>query len=153
MSPSIAEGDKGGGLKYINHFIPFSEVEADAKEAFKSDFMFRFINGKVKNGTLDDCFIPSEKIDFSPESEAVFKAGLELWRYYHKCAKNTDKYLNDASLYDIKEYFQGRNENKKMNAKSTDSHYNDLIAQLRIALKDLAQKIEPKIYEYEFLRE
>lgn len=40
-----------------------------------------------------------------------------------------------------------------MNNKSTDSHYNDLIAQLRIALKDLAQKIEPKIYEYEFLRE
>ena len=136
-----------------NHFIPFSESQVGAKEAFKSDFMVRFANGKVKNGTLDDCFIPSEKIAFSPESEAVFKAGLELWRYYHKCAKSSESYLNDASLYDIKEFFQGRNENKKMNAKSTDSHYNDLITALRIALQTLAQKIEPKIYEYEFLRE
>ena len=152
-SPSLAEGDKGGGLKYINHFIPFSESQVGAKEAFKSDFMFRFINGKVKNGTLDDCFIPSAKIAFSSESNAVFDAGRELWRYYHKCAKNTDKYLNDASLYDIKEFFQGRNEKGKMNNKSTDSHYNDLIAQLRIALNALATKIEPKIYEYEFLRE
>ncbi len=152
-SPSLAEGDKGGGLKYINHFIPFSEVEVGAKGRFKSDFMFRFINGKVKNGELDDCFIPSAKIAFSPESSAVFDAGRELWRYYHKCAKNTDKYLNDASLYDIKEFFQGRNEKGKMNNKSTDSHYNDLIADLRIALNALATKIEPKIYEYEFLRE
>ncbi|MGX2982881.1 hypothetical protein [Helicobacter sp. 23-1045] len=137
----------------INHFIPFSEVEVGAKGRFQSDFIFRFINGKVKNGELDDCFIPSAKIAFSAESEAVFKAGLELWRYYHKCAKRGESYLNDASLYDIKEFFQGRNENGKMNAKSTDSHYNDLIADLRIALQTLAQKIEPKIYEYEFLRE
>ena len=136
-----------------NHFIPFSEVEVGAKGRFKSDFMFRFINGKVKNGELDDCFIPSEKIAFSSESNAVFDAGRELWRYYHKCAKNSQSYLNDASLYDIKEFFQGRNEKGKMNNKSTDSHYNDLIAQLRIALNALATKIEPKIYEYEFLRE
>ena len=136
-----------------NHFIPFSESQVGAVEAFKSDFMFRFINGKVKNGTLDDCFIPSQKIVFSSESEAVFKAGLELWRYYHKCAKRGESYLNDASLYDIKEFFQGRSENGKMNNKSTDSHYNELIADLRIALNALATKIEPKIYEYEFLRE
>ena len=151
LSPSLAEGDKGGG--YINHFIPFSEVEVGAKEAFKSDFVFRFINGRVKNGTLEDCFIPSEKIAFSLESKAVFESGLKLWRYYHKCAKNSESYLNDASLYDIKEYFQGRSENGKMNAKSADSRYNELITALRIALQTLAQKIEPKIYEYEFLRE
>ena len=153
LSPSLAEGDKGGGLKSINHFIPFSEVEVGAKEAFKSDFVFRFINGRVKNGTLEDCFIPSEKIAFSLESKAVFESGLKLWRYYHKCAKNSESYLNDASLYDIKEYFQGRSENGKMNAKSADSRYNELITALRIALQTLAQKIEPKIYEYEFLRE
>ena len=135
-----------------NHFIPFSESQVGAKEAFKSDFMFRFINGKIKNGKID-CFIPSQKIAFSPESEAVFKAGLELWRYYHKCAKSGESYLNDASRYDRKEFFQGRNESDNMNIKSTDSHYNELIANLRIALQTLATKIEPKIYEYEFLRE
>ena len=31
-----------------NHFIPFSETEVGAKEAFESDFMVRFINGKIK---------------------------------------------------------------------------------------------------------
>ena len=139
-----------------NHFIPFSEVAVGAKEAFKSDFMVRFIEGKVKNGALEDCFIPSQKIEFSKEAEAVFSAGLAIWKYYHKCAK--DSYLNDASLYDIKEFFQGRGESiegkkGKMNAKSEDSHYNDLIADLRIALQNLADKITPKIYEYEFLRD
>ncbi len=136
-----------------NHFIPFSESEVNAKEAFKSDFMVRFIEGKVKNGALEDCFVPSQKIEFSFESQAVFKAGLEIWKYYHKCAKDSDSYLNDASLYDIKEFFKGRNEKGNINNKSTDSHYNDLIADLRIALQTLAQKITPKIYEYGFLRE
>ena len=141
-----------------NHLIPFSESQVGAKEAFKSDFMVRFINGKVKNGALEDCFIPSQAISFSAESSAVFKAGLALWRYYHKCAKDNDSYLNDASLYDIKEFFQGRGESingkkGKMNAKSDDLHYNDLIADLRIALQNLADKITPKVYEYEFLRE
>ncbi|MGX3046075.1 hypothetical protein ACWIUO_13230, partial [Helicobacter sp. T3_23-1056] len=158
ISPSIAEGDKGGGLKSTNHFIPFSEQEVGAKEAFRSDFMVRFINGKVKNGTLLDCFVPNEKMTFSSEAKAVFSAGLELWRYYHAQAKSSEKYLNDASLYDIKEYFQGRSESKngkqgKLNAKSEDSHYNDLLANLRLALNDLATKIQPKIYEYEFLLE
>ncbi|MGX3098386.1 hypothetical protein [Helicobacter sp. 23-1046] len=141
----------------INHFIPFSEQEVGAKEAFRSDFMTRFIEGKVKNGTLCDCFIPNEKITFSSEAKAVFNAGLELWRYYHEQAKSSEKYLNDASLYDIKEYFQGRAESKngkqgKLNAKSEDSHYNDLLANLRLTLNDLATKIEPKIYEYGFLK-
>ena len=141
----------------INHFIPFSQKEVGAREAFKSHFMFDFINGKIKNGTLDDCFIPNIPLDFSAEAKAVFSAGCEIWRYYHKNAK-ADKYNANASLYDIKEYFQGRGESingkkGKMNAKSEDSHYNDLIADLRIALQNLADKITPKIYEYEFLRD
>ena len=32
----------------INHFIPFSETEVGAKEAFESDFMVRFMSGKIK---------------------------------------------------------------------------------------------------------
>lgn len=202
-SPSPAEGDKGGGYSgYINHFIPFSESQVGAKEAFKSDFMVRFINGKLgKDDTASSLraskasvasaykgeaqskihkvdsnsertlpfdkkeiqanvqsFIPTKPLEFSKEAQEVFSAGLALWRYYHAQAKNRDKYLNDASLYDIKEYFQGRAESingkkGKMNARSEDNHYNDLIAQLRIALQALADKITPKIYEYEFLLE
>ena len=138
-----------------NHFIPFSESQVGAKERFKSHFMFEFINGKVKNGTFEDCFIPETLLIFSAEAKAVFDAGREIWRYYHAQTFNDSQkpYNANASLYDIKEHFQGRGENGKMNNKSTDSHYNDLIANLRIALNALAQKIEPKIYEYEFLRE
>jgi hypothetical protein len=58
----------------------------------------------------------------------------------------------NASLYDIREHFQGRNEKGKMNNTSTDQKYNELIENLRLALKILTQKIEPKVYEYEFLK-
>jgi hypothetical protein len=39
-----------------------------------------------------------------------------------------------------------------MNAKSGDEHYNERIGDLRDSLKTLARKIEPKVYEYGFLR-
>jgi hypothetical protein len=79
-----------------------------------------------------------------------------LWKYYHTaisspCEENR-KAVN-ASLYDIREYFQGRNDKGKMNNKSDDETYNTLIDNLRLALKILAKKIEPKVYEYGFLKE
>ena len=40
-----------------------------------------------------------------------------------------------------------------MNNQSTDEIYNALIADLRSALKTLAENIEPKVYEYGFLKE
>lgn len=58
----------------------------------------------------------------------------------------------NASLYDIREYFKGRNPTGKMNNKSDDAKYMSLIGDLRDKLKILAKKIEPKIYEYEFLK-
>ena len=58
----------------------------------------------------------------------------------------------NASLYDIREYFQGRNDKGKMNNKSDDTEYMELIKDLRESLKILAKKIEPKVYEYGFLK-
>jgi hypothetical protein len=58
----------------------------------------------------------------------------------------------NASLYDIREHFQGRNASGKMNNKSEDAHYMQLIGDLRDKLKLLAKKIEPKVYEYGFLK-
>ena len=55
-------------------------------------------------------------------------------------------------LSDIREYFQGRNEKGNMYAKSSDEKYNELIGNLRAELKILAEKIEPKAYEYGFLK-
>ncbi len=136
-----------------NHWIPFTEQEVDAREKFESNFMSKFIHGKLKQDKPADLFGTHEKetavLTFSAEATEVFNAGRELWKYYHKqpnCNVN-------ASLYDIREYFQGRNDKGKMNNKSTDEHYMVLITQLREKLKLLAKKIEPKVYEYGFLKQ
>ncbi|KAB1153755.1 hypothetical protein [Flavobacterium luteum] len=85
---------------------------------------------------------------FSEEATAVFDAGRELWKYYH-----AQKDVNvNASLYDIREYFQGRNDKGRMNSKSNDATYSQLIANLRSKLSVLADKIKPKVYEYGFLK-
>jgi len=134
-----------------NHWIPFTEAEVDARTKFKSNFMTDFIAGKIErtNGDLFSNRRETKKLIFSTEAKSVFKAGKKLWAYYHKQPKCNV----DASLYDIREYFQGRNDKGKMNTKSEDETYNGLIADLRSALKTLAEKIEPKVYEYGFLKE
>jgi len=134
----------------VNHWIPFTEEEVNARSKFKSNFMTDFIAGKIErtNGDLFSNGRKMKKLIFSAEAKAVFKAGRKLWTYYHsqpKCNVN-------ASLYDIREHFQGRNANGKMNNKSDDETYNTLIAGLRSALQTLATKIEPKVYKYGFLK-
>lgn len=135
----------------VNHWIPFTESEVNARERFESHFMTDFISGKIKvasAGLFDVQPQRETSLEFSPEAQAVFDAGRELWRYYHS-KPNVNV---NASLYDIKEYFQGRNEKGKMNNKSTDETYTYLMANLRDKLKLLAEKIEPKIYKYGFLK-
>ena len=142
----------------VNHWIPFSEQEVDARDTFASHFMTDFLSGKIATESQDGGLFASAqkpkkiKLKYSSEAKAVLKAGRELWRYYHESAAKS-KYNVNASLYDIKEYFQGRNDKGKMNNSSADERYNELIGNLRSALKDLAKQIEPKVYEYGFLRE
>ena len=57
-----------------------------------------------------------------------------------------------ASLYDIRAHFQGFKPNGHMNSDSSDAGYNERIAAMRSALKALASKIAPKVYEHGFLR-
>lgn len=120
---------------------------------FESNFMSKFIKGKLVVESNGDLFGTQEQrttpLEFSAEATEVFKVGGELWRYYHK-QPNCDV---NASLYDIREHFQGRNNTGRMNNKSDDEHYMSLIGELREKLKQLAAKIEPKVYEYEFLKE
>jgi hypothetical protein len=138
----------------INHWIPFTEQEVNARGKFASNFMTDFMRGKIKQEDEDglfgkESFIPSEPLVFSPEAQAVFAAGKALWTYYH-----TQPGCNvNASLYDIREHFQGRNDKGKMNNKSDDKHYMVLIGNLRASLKVLADAIAPKVYEYGFLKE
>ena len=136
-----------------NYWIPFTEQEVNAQNKFESHFMTDFINGKIKVEEevvlFGSASSPNQKREFSVEAKAVFDAGRELWSYYHK-QPNVNV---NASLYDIREYFQGRNEKGRMNSKSNDAHYMQLIGELRNQLNFLADKIKPKIYEYEFLKE
>jgi len=138
----------------VNHWIPFMEQEVDTRDKFDSHFMMSFISGKIIQNRYSDLFTQEEDVyckkrEFSLEAKNVFDAGRALWRYYHAqplCDVN-------ASLYDIREYFQGRNEKGLMNNRSDNETYNELIGTLRSALKELAKKIEPKVYEHGFLRE
>ena len=133
-----------------NHWLPFTEQEVNSREKFDSNFMTNFITGKIKINK-SALFSPSRKntpLEFSTEAKSVFDAGRELWRYYHK---QKDCNVN-ASLYDIRSHFQGRNAKGRMNSKSKDEQYILLISNLREELKKLAKKIEPKVYEYGFLK-
>ena len=139
----------------VNHWIPYTEYEVDAKEKFSSHFMVDFLSGKLGRekaetgdlfaGNLD--LIPKEPVVFSPEAQAVLDAGRALWRYYH-AQPNANP---NAALYDIRLHFQGCKPNGHMNPKSDDARYTELISTLRTALKALAKKIEPKVYEHGFL--
>ena len=140
-----------------NHWIPFTEQEVNAKAKFESNFMTDFIKGKIKkdssNETLfkDEAIAASKPLVFSQEASAVFDAGRELWKYYH--AQNDVDINVNASFYDIRAYFQGTNALGRMNPRSEDATYTKLIGELRNSLSVLADKIKPKVYEYEFLKD
>lgn len=163
-----------------NHWIPFTEDEVGAQEAFDSHFMSNFLHGKAAvsdKETKSLKVVPMEQDMFAteplaaakiqapiadekefvplenltPEAKAVMDAGRELWRYYHQ---QPDANPN-ASLYDIRLHFQDCKTTKtgkvQMNTDSKDEQYTALITKLRHCLKELAKDIEPKVYEYGFL--
>ena len=144
---------------FVNHWIPFTEQEVNAQSRFESHFMTDFMAGKLfhplthqSKTTLqalaeEKSFIPSEPLVFSAEATAVFDAGRELWRYYHAQPGANP----NASYYDIRAHFQGRNDKGKMNSKSSDETYNLLLSNLKEAMEALRLKIVPKVYEYGFL--
>ena len=141
----------------INQWQPFTEQQVNARSKFDSNFMTDFISGKLRNDvakgeTQDMLNVATTQrttpLVFSAQAHAVFSAGKALWQYYHQqpnCNVN-------ASLYDIREHFQGRNATGKMNNKSDDETYMGLIKNLREQLKQLQKNIEPKIFEYGFLK-
>lgn len=161
-----------------NHWIPFYEHELDAPDNFESNFMADFIrdflNGKhtapatTEAPTLFDTDTnpattsqdlavtsASKTNAFSPEAAEVMQAGKALWYYYihHKDNELFGGAPNiNASFYDIRAYFQGRNEKGKMNSESSDEKYTALIKDLRTKQKTLAAKIAEKVYLYGFLK-
>ena len=146
MAFTLFDDSNNISIKFgVNHWIPFTEQEVNAQEKFASNFMTDFINGKLKaeqsNGLLFDKnaetgIYDNQPRQFSDEAAAVFNAGRELWKYYHG---QTGANVN-ASLYDIREYFQGRNDKGRMNSRSIDETYTKLIGDLRGKLNLLAEK-------------
>ncbi|WP_033791988.1 hypothetical protein [Helicobacter pylori] len=142
----------------INHFIPFSEDEIGPKERYESHALLDFLKGKNKEEG-ENLFLSAKKenkpLEFSPSALKALDAGREIYRYYHAQDFTNAPYNANASLYDIKEFFQGRNNQGKLNRpdKAKDEYYKQLYANLQDALKDLAKEIQPKVYEYGFLRE
>ena len=147
----------------ICHWIPFYEDEVNSPAPFNSRFMADFLHGKIKRkaiGVTGDLFeqqaaeeaAKTKPIDaLSDEARAVLEAGKEIWMYY----MTKPGIRVNASFLDIRAYFQGFKTTEKgktmMNSTSTDSHYMDLLADLRGKMKALEAHIEPKIYEHGFL--
>ena len=161
LPPSKGVPDKAG--VFVNHWIPYTENEVNAPERFDSHFMTDFMQGKLgkedNSHEIDlqdlENFVPNKPLQFSPEATAVFTAGRELWKYYFEKVGETPTFPSVAknpSLYDIKSYFQGADDSGRMNNKSNDEKYNNLIANLRESLEVLATKIQPKVYEFGFLK-
>jgi hypothetical protein len=156
---SCNDDETQNGTSCVNHWIPFTEKQVGAKEKFASNFMSGFLAKRgIGNG--------EQGTGGSSEALAVYDAGLALWKYYH--AKINVGALHatpqqgapcpngnsvNASFYDIRAFFQGRDDNGKMNPASADDTYNALIKTLRDALKTLAERIQPKVYAYGFLKE
>ena len=155
-----------------NHWIPFTEQELNAPDNFQSHFMSDFIRDFLKGKhTIDSSEAPtlfdtdsssvladipeSDTPAFSAEAAEVMEAGKALWHYYlhHKDGELYGAAPNiNASFYDIRAYFQGRNEKGKMNSESSDEKYTALIKDLRAKQKSLAAKIAKKVYKYGFLK-
>ena len=155
-----------------NHWIPFTEQELNAPDNFQSHFMSDFIRDFLKGKhTIDSSEAPtlfdtdssslladipeSATPAFSAEAAEVMEAGKALWHYYlhHKDGELYGAAPNiNASFYDIRAYFQGRNEKGKMNSESSDEKYTALIKDLRAKQKSLAAKIAKKVYKYGFLK-
>ncbi|MBO4588842.1 MAG: hypothetical protein J5711_08115 [Bacteroidales bacterium] len=149
----------------VNYWIPFTEQEVGAQDNFASHFMSDYLHEKhivIQNTEAADLFSkPSEQgktveicpLDYlSSEAKAVMDSGRELWRYYHS-QENANP---NASYYDIRLYFQGtkitKSGKEQMNSDSTDETYTNLHNALKQAMRKLAAHIEPKVYQYGFLK-
>lgn len=118
----------------VNHFIPFTESEVGASERFESDFMVRYMEGKI----------------FSDEAQAVLDEGRKIWQEYFRQSFGAkirdDLKLNrsDVGWYQIRMAFKAQNEAGLEKPVS--------FAAFETAYKILTEKLRPKVYEYGFLK-
>ena len=118
----------------VNHFIPYTEAEVGSPDRFKSDFMIRYMEGKI----------------FSAEAQAVLDEGKKIWQAYFKQSFNhkiRDEFkLNraDVGWYQIRMAFKAQNENGNTVPVNFEP--------FETAYKVLSEKLRPQVYTYGFLK-
>ncbi|MBR6453786.1 MAG: hypothetical protein IKS97_04300 [Fibrobacter sp.] len=118
----------------VNHFIPYTEAEVGSPDRFESDFMVRYMEGKI----------------FSVEAQAVLDEGKKIWQAYFKQSFNhkiRDEFkLNraDVGWYQIRMALKAQNE--------TGNTIPVNFEPFEIAYKALSEKLRPQVYQYGFLK-
>jgi hypothetical protein len=151
----------------VNHFIPFTESEVNARDRFESDFMVRYLaslrhceEGEARRGNPDAAskkdWIASAsprndgKHNLSPEAKAVLDAGRELWRvYFSQTDVHTVREELKLNRADVG-WYQIRNALKKRNEMGDDVPID--FAAFEAAYKTLTEKLVPMVYELGFLK-
>jgi hypothetical protein len=117
-----------------NHWIPFDETTLGSRKSFTSDFMAKTL----------------KTITISSESLAVLHCGLAAWRHYFTFQTRSD-FNHNAGIYEIKEFFRGRNNNGRLNSNGPHATFENLMKNLMAAYKPLSEKLASKCHEHGFL--
>lgn len=131
-----ANGLEWNGQKWnlVNHFIPFTASEVGAAERFESDFMVRYMEGKI----------------FSPEAQAVLDEGKKIWQAYfkqsfnHKIREEFKLNRSDVGWYQIRMALKAQND--------TGNAIPVNFEPFEAAYKALSEKLRPQVYTYGFLK-
>ena len=127
---------KWNGKKWsiVNHFIPYTETEVDARERFESDFMVQYLADK----------------SLSTEATAVLDAGRVLWKTYfdhtdeHSVRETYKLNRADVGWYQIRNALAERN-------KSGDTTPVNFMP-METAYAALTEKLRPMVFSLGFLR-
>ena len=118
----------------VNRFIPYTEAEVGSSDRFESDFMVRYMEGKI----------------FSTEAQAVLDEGRKIWQAYFKQSFNhkiRDEFkLNrsDVGWYQIRMALKAQNESGNTVPVNFEP--------FETAYKTLSEKLRPQVYTYGFLK-
>jgi hypothetical protein len=117
----------------VNHFIPFTETEVNARKRFESTFMVDYLKDKT----------------LSKEAKTVLEAGREVWRTYFATdferKIRTEFKLNrdDVGWYQIR---------KALEAVGKEGGSEFDFAPFKVAYDALSEKLRPMVFELGFLK-
>ena len=116
----------------INHFIPFTEAEVQAKGRFESNFMSNYMT----------------KLSLSREARAVLAEGGKLWRRYS--ATSFGRLIRDE--YKLNRADAGWCQVRRSLEANAHNEVTDF-APFRTMYTALSEKLRPQVYELGFLVE